>query len=505
MAKDFISDEEMAKLEQDKGKDFISDEEMAVLEKQGLPKYDPMQALSDAMRGVGQGVTFGHLPQVVGAAKSLSVSGPEYEAAKQQERAALEAAQVRNPALVFGGELVGGTAIPGIGMGKVASKSMGALKGAGIGALTSAAQSPGGDVTWESLDTRLKNALLGAAMGGALGGVAGSAGAAAERRAFKALGPGKRDVLLAQQRGDIQGLGRSLLDEGIIGNIPSSREGMLERISAAKEKAGASKGAIIDELASLEEQFKTKFGQEPGLVPAGAVSATPEVSGGIDLNAIREMLRGQVAPNINISDAPQRMEKIEELIQNIGRGKKSLPLKEADIYKTAVGKEINYSRLNPLATAPDREAFDRSLYSALNKGVDDAAEVLAKTYKPELSGELAKSKKLYSKLAAAEGILGKKVSGDIANRLISPSSYGSGAAVLAGSLAKGGAVGPAAAAGAAAAGVNQFLLQYGNQLSAKQLDNLSRLLKTKGVFSGAAGAGAVATGAIERRLKALEE
>lgn len=505
MAKDFISDEEMAKLDQNKGQDFISDSEMEVLEKHGLTKYDPMQSLSDAMRGVGQGITFGHLPQVVGAAKSLSVSGPKYEVAKQQERAALSAAQERNPALVFGGELVGGAAVPGIGMGKVASTGMGALKGAGIGALTSAAQNPGGDVTWDSLDTRLKNALLGATMGGALGGVAGAAAPAAERRAFKALGPGKRDVLLTQQRGDMQGLGRSLLDEGIISNIPSSREGMLERISAAKEKAGASKGAIIDELSTLEEQFKNKFGQEPGIVPSGVIGPSQDVSGGIDLGAIRESLRGQAYPNPNISDAPQRIAKIEELIQNVGQGKKSIPLKEADVYKTAVGKEINYSRLNPMANAPDREAFDRSLYSALNKGVDDAAEVLAKTYKPELSGELEKSKKLYSKMAAAEGILSKKVSGDIANRIISPSSYGSGGAVLAGSLAKGGAAGPAAAAGAAAAGVNQFLLQYGNQLSAKQLDNLSRLLKAKGVFSSAAGAGASATGAIERRLKALEE
>lgn len=485
-----------------------------------LPKYDPMQSLGDALHGVGQGATFGHLPQVAGAASVLSGTN-SYDAGKLKMRAEIDAARARNPSLVFGGEVAGSAAVPGKLLGEGAGLVRGALTGAGTAAL----QNPGNDLDWQNLKDRLKNMIPGALLGGTMGKLADSGAGMAERRAFKALGPAKRDVELARQKGTLQSTGRELLDTGVIGNIPPSRDTMLKRVEAQKGKAGAAKSAVIDELEQLEQEYIAKFGhhpkeaaQTPGLVPTGglpgdvvAVSANPAVPssgarGGVDLDAIRGHLKQELALNPNLPEAAKREKHVQEFTDNIAQGKKMLPVKEADQLKTDTGKHVNWMRKNSMAVEPERQEFHKELYRALNQSVDDAASVLAEQFNPELLPKLDKAKKTYGAMATSEGILDKRIAGDTANRIISPTDYGMGMAAGLGGSAHGGAIEGAAAA-AAATGINHFLRKYGNQISAKQLDNLSKALNKSGFFNSVVGAGAGALGAAERRrkLKALEE
>lgn len=483
-------------------------------------EYSQMQSLEDMLRGLGQGATFGHLPQVTGALSSGAVSGPEYEAAKLKSRAALNEARKRNAPLVFGGELAGGIAVP---LGTLSGEA-GALRSALTGAGVAAAQNPGGDIDTANLKLRALNALIGGTVGGAAGALSSNAGTMAEQRAFKALGPSKRDVKIARQRGNLESTGRSLLDDAIIGKRPVSRDTLLDRVEAAKQAAGQTKGNIIDELSQLEQQYIAKFGhhpkQSPGLVPTGRagevmpsypnpVVAAPGAHGGIDLDAIRESVKKELSLNPNLPKAPSRGKHLEEFTAGIAQGKKSLPVKEADKLKTDTGVYVNWMRQNSMGTEPESQAFHKELYNALNKGVDDAAEVLAREYKPELLEGLSKSKKTYGNMSTAEQVLDNRISGDFANRMVSPSDYGVGAAVAGSNHARGNNVAKSAMLGATAAGINQFLRTYGNQLSAKQLDNLSRLLQNnkfnfafKAATTLAPGA---SIGAKERRRKALEE
>lgn len=506
------------------GLDHLSDDELnkqvaAKLSGSKLSTYDPMQGLSDAMRGVGQGVTAGHLPQVQGALSTGSISGPDYEAAKLKARAALDAARMRNAPLVAGGEVLGGVGL-GEGAGALIGEG-GALKTALTGAGLSAAQNPGGDVDAPgSGKKRLENAMIGLGMGGALGGLREGAAGMAENRAFKALAPMKRDVVYARDRGNMQSIGRDLLDNGVIGNLPASKDTMLDRVADVKNASGAKKSGIIDELDQLEQDYLAKFGHHPkdaqALVPVATdpnlpvpVSANPDVpaKGGIDLNAVRGSLRNRLALNPDLPEAASRKARVDDFVAGVGQSKDSMSVKAADKLKTDTGAQVNWMRQNTMGIEPERQLFHKELYNALNKGVDDAADVLAKQYKPELAPELAKAKKTYGNMAQAEGILDRGASRDFANRLLSPSDYGMGAASAVGAASQGKTPLQTSIYGAAAAGINQFLRRYGNQISAKQLDNLSKALNQSGVLSGTVGAASGSIGAADRRrkLKALEE
>jgi hypothetical protein len=72
----------------------------------------------------------------------------------------------------------------------------------------------------------------------------------AESKAFKALNPNLRDVRVNQD--EIKSIGRTLLDEGVIGKVPASYETLASRAQSAKESAGQNIEEIVNDLASKE-------------------------------------------------------------------------------------------------------------------------------------------------------------------------------------------------------------------------------------------------------------
>lgn len=260
--KNFISDEEMAKLEQKgvakpmeaKG-DFISDDEMNKLSESGAAQdYQPKKRINhgfadgplmDSMR---QGITFGYGPQVEAGVDWLvhklggfddDLLDPYTErrdkAIKRYKQHADE-----NPGLWAGGQIAGGIlgAIPATslaaakGLNLAANATKGARlaraggTGAGLGFLTNPGDKEG-ELSGLQMKDRLTNAGIGAgtglfAQGGmeALSKLAKKSGGLlkdfAEKKAVKATGALKKGLAEVDERGMTNRLGRSLLDEKVV-------------------------------------------------------------------------------------------------------------------------------------------------------------------------------------------------------------------------------------------------------------------------------------------------
>lgn len=107
----FLSDEDMAKLEQaspssPKSKKMISDDEMLALEQseKNKPGY-----IESGVRGLAQGVSMGFADELTGLLES-ALSDKTYEQARDESRAAYKAAEQANPKTYMGGHIAGAVA-----------------------------------------------------------------------------------------------------------------------------------------------------------------------------------------------------------------------------------------------------------------------------------------------------------------------------------------------------------------------------------------------------------
>jgi len=499
---DFISDKEMEALEKKQGQggdDFISDDDMLHLESASmppLPKYDPMGGLESALAGMGQAPTLGYAPEIAG-----KVLGPK---AKSSYNKALES----NPALSFVGEMAGGAAL-GTGLGKIvpATRAAQGLLGGAIGA---AQNIPEQDSNYDAIIERLKNAGTGLAFGTAFGGGKERMKNSAEEAAFKALGPNKKAAKDALARGNVNSIGRTLLDEGVIGNIPRSQDTMLERAQSAREIVGAKKGQLINQIQAASENFANQEAQklmdaiplDPKRIPQAG-----KVEYGLDVQKIKDAIR----KDLNISsdlDGGDINEQIDKLLEKFSKGKKFIGIKEADKLKTEAGTLVK-KWYSGQASEPIKQQYFKSLYSKLNDGIDETAEFLAKKFNMPIGKELGESKKAYGNLATSEKILEDKIAGNAANRMVSLSDYGmiiGGAGVGA---SRGSDYKDSAMTGAAVGLIHNFLRRYGRQIQAKQLNNLVGAMDRLGIMAPTAQTiaipGVEAASKINLRKKALEK
>lgn len=336
------------------------------------------------------------------------------------------------------------------------------------GAAMGAVMNPG-DTEGEmglQLGDRAMNAAGGALFGvGADLAIAGGSGLvraagdkmreAAERRAFKALGPYARDAINANERGKINEIGRELLDSGVIGKGNKSYEQIGADAGAAKEKAGQVIGGIIDTL----DNFANGLGANAGLDRAKMAKAVEE-----------ELLMPSGLPGADAHNA-----KVSALVDEFrGGGSNRIGLKEAQGLKQKLQKLINWKRA-PDADIPLPEQVHRSLVNKTKKGLESAAEFVAGQKGDDTLEQYLAAKRRYGAMGTAEKIANRRESKEFANRLISPSDYmAGGIGALAGAMSghdlESRATG--AAAGLSLGAANRFGRAYGNQIMARNLERV---------------------------------
>lgn len=381
-----------------------------------------------------------------------------------------------NPKTYLGSNLVGSIGSSALLPGSAFSSiGRAAASGSALGAANSLGSSDADNLKDLAVDT---------AMGGAIGAGAGAGGAMlekgiskvaqkgqeffkdlAEKKAFKALGPYARDAIKANDKDQINSIGRTLLDEGVIGSKPASYEVLGQRASDAAENAGKKLGNYVDDLAGKERELAQAIG---GNVESG-------VNKKMIADAVKKDL---INTSSEVPGALQKNNQIKNILNEFLAGRENIPINEAEALKQSIGKEINWDRL-PGADIPTQEQVLRSLYSKLRQGTEDAAQFLEQKINGPSSKVFKDLKTTYGNLSTASDIASKRGSKEFANRFLSPSDYLTGGIGAAGGFASGNDFEDklkGAAIGASFGLANKGLRQYGNQVTANVANNVSQFL-----------------------------
>lgn len=497
-----FTDEELKAISEDKF-DKIPDEKLQLLAGGGgpapeYPQFSGAKSAADIALSLGQGATAGYLPEIGAALQSRSVSGPGYE---QKKQALQERLLQRDAVPAMLGEFTGSAASP------LALGAAGALRGAPSLARIAAINAMAGGAhnapigSENPMQDRAINAGVGAGLGTIGGALSSALPGFAKRQAFKGLGPQKTQVKQAMANNMIEPMGETLLEEGVIGNLPRGKQALYERADEARESIGAKKGQLIDDLQALVDQFAAK---KSGNMPT---TKGDKLQYGVDVVGLRQAFKQRLAVDPDLPEAAELTGKIDGFIDSFAQNKEFISVKRADELKTKLGQKIKkWKPPGTVSSEPVKDVLNQELYRDLNQSVDDSAEAIASEFGPDLLPELRMLKKKYGALSQSQDVLENRIASDTANRFVSPSDYGTALGTGAGMLGRGTPLTTAGMAAAAAGAMNQLARKYGSQITAKQAYNLSKLLGSpsrqaipiEGVVSG--------SGPLRnRRLRALEE
>jgi hypothetical protein len=450
----------------------------------------------------GNALTFGYLPQIQ-AGVSHALTGEDYVTARDANIRRQEAQAQAHPINATAGD-VAGTALnaylvplPTIGKGK--GLISGALKGAQYGGLQGLIQNPGdmeGVVDPYQVDQRLDNAEEGAALGGKIGLAAGvgqkvgqflekapsSLKKAGEQSAFKGSGAMLKDFRQAAPKGEVEKLGRYMLDNGLIA-AGDTYETVAQKAKAANSMAGMN----LDQVYSKAVEQAGKAAETmPGFNPVKDKAAV--------LAAVKKDL-GDAA------GAPKIVKKIESYLDQIAQeyGDKVLDPRVANDIKGFADKEINYAR-NPLNGKPKTEKAFSTLRKFMEQKVYAQVEHLgAAAGEKGLGDQLRKANADYSMSKRVGDIASDRVNRVGANKMFGLTDTIAGGAGMAAGGAAAAVLGDhnradmglmSVASGLLAAGGHHVAGKYGPAIAAQGLDRLSgsRPLQALSV-AGGAGAG----------------
>ena len=383
--------------------------------------------------------------------------------------------------------------------GFLAKAGMGALKGGISGVAYGALSNPGdvkGEISPAQPMQRLGKAGEGLLYGAGSGGLVEGAlnlpklGKGLVQKgsdiAFKALGPFKADIkkLGEDIPGKVSSIGKTALDEGVIGWVPKSALNLSKKAKEQLQKKGQEFEYYLNKIDyALKEKYANMTGKEVAL--AGGAGKLPKV--GVDKVTIADRIRKDFIDESGHPQAEEINAKVNSFLDKLTSGPDNiLEIKNAQKLKVAADKLANWKKnptLNPLTLD---EQINRALSNHIKDGIIDSADAainhLGTSLDPDTISKFKKVKKDYGNLASAKSISGNRSRSDVANRVISPSDYGTGLAIGAGSLATGGSPLIAAAMGAGLGAINHGLRKYGNQFLAKTLNEVGNKLENNPIL-----------------------
>lgn len=448
----------------------------------------------------GNALTFGYLPQLQAAAEPVmtrilnqatgnKVEPDNYVTARDSNAKRLGAEATANPKTALAGSLSGGllgaavTPIPGAaggGLMKLAGK--GALYGGAVGALSNPGETEG-KVDPLQLEDRAQNAGKGVLIGATGGAVAGAAAKGmgmlanspkavnsfAEQKAFKGAGAMLKDFRTANDKGQVQDLGRFMLDNKII-----------------------QAGDTFDDVAMKAKQFNQQAGQKLDQIYSDAEKAIgtdkPIQSG---FNPVRDKAAILGAAKDKLGDAvggKQAIAKLSGYLDDLGEKygpDTTLNPRQANDIKGAIDNEINYSR-NPLNKQPEVEKAFSAARKQIAEKIEQHIDELGKaTGNPDAAQGLKQANREYGQSAQVSNIAKDRMSRESANRMFGLTDTIAGSAGGAAAGAAGAALSGDSkhAAGAGVAGMlagavgNKLGRTYGNGLLAAGANSAAPALK----------------------------
>lgn len=512
---DFLSDDQMLALQKSghatpgdaaapaHAPDFISDDDFQKAQNP-RPKHTLVES---AISGLARGMTFGYSPQIAGAGRAVvgKLTGDDHDFGDlyrkyrdEQQRHVDENAE-DNPGTMLGSEVVGGVVSP---ITKVIGPTAGAGAAMNIGKAALAGGIAGGgyskaDLTKGEVGDFAKDVGKGAAIGGVIQGggeVVGKVAKAmmpknlsgyAEEQAVKAAGAMKRDMNDLESTGQLNKVGRQLLDQKVVRPL-SSLEDVAEKAGQLKQTAGQDIGNTLSKVDDLASKAKE-------MIDDGKLFADyPDKAKAKDMidryfqfnmQKIGQRIRSEIIqPNAENPLLEGELGKMDRIASSF-ETKNPQSLTFGNTVKGTAGKQTRFAS----DTLP--ETFKQQVYGVINSELENLVANTPKLEKalqtgegalPEVTGQVeaaapksegevlkayqaAKSK--YGAMKQAEDMATDRLGAVRSNRGISLTDTIAGAA----GLAHGGP--PTAIALGA---LNKFGRQYGASLRATGADALSK-------------------------------
>lgn len=390
-----------------------------------------------ALQGFGQGAAMGYLPQLQAAAEPLTnklfsaLEGkpepelPSYVERRDENIKALDETAKQSPGSFTTGLLGGavtGAAAPGGLIGK-AAPGLSAVKQAAVaGGVQGLLQNPGdtqGELSGPQLGERAQQAGFGALAGGAsekvLGGIAGAPQKLkefAQEKAFKSSGAMLKDFRKAFARDRVNELGQSMIDNGLV-KPGMTFDHVAEKATALKKVAGKQIGSIYDKLSDLASRAPEKLSDAFAIADPSTIAA--------ELTAVTRS--SKVMPKLNSQAYREQMDRYVESVASSGQ------LHDVRYLNDVIGEldsKINYAKRVPEMSDLQQGLLAMRQYLR-NKVNDIADRVGATTGDRALSQQLKELNRQYGNMSEISRIAQDRTGREAANRLLSPSDYGTSA------------------------------------------------------------------------------
>lgn len=512
--------EELAQLEAKYGKPKASglspmeEKELQDLEaKYGKKSQQPQGLVQTALEQGGNALALGYLPQLQAAAqpamfKALNyftgnnVEPDSYVDARDATSRRLQAQQEENPktslAAQVGGGLLGSVATPI--PGGPAKSLLGAIgRGVGVGAVQGALQNPGdaeGVVDPVQLGARAENAKTGAVIGGV-----SSAAASLAKKGLDALANSGQSLkkLARTQAVKASGamlkdfrqlLGKDLADD--VGQFALDRKlvqagDTFESVAQKAEALNAESGSRLEQLynnakksipSALEASGKNLDQlSDSEFRKMARTGFNPLRDGKSILSAAKKELGDEVGAKAALNRLSDYLDTLVEKY-----GDKTLDPKSANDIKSAIDRQINYSR-NPLSKEPDVETAMRSARKFLAKKIDEHIDFIGKfSGDPKAAEALRAANRDYGYSKQIMNMASDRVARESSNRMFGltdtiAGSAGGAAGAVAGSVLgnQHDALEMSAVGALTGAAANKFGRTYGNAALASGANKLGSL------------------------------
>ena len=362
--KDFLTDSEMKDLEAKNHPDFISDEDMAKLQpEEDVKPIEPYDPVETGLRAAINSAMAGYFPQAEAGVRTGSLSSPEYTKMRDELIQRQDISSVENP-LSYGAGSIAGIFAPAGAIGKgVGAAFKGAplaarALGAGAAGLAEMAMQNPGDVPGEVNPLQLEDRAQMIADHPILSTVAAAApmvgpiaqnfkkGDIAAEAAINALSPKKklsRELIRSGEGGRVDELGNYALDNKVVGGL-NNYEKMYQKASQLQEAAGREIHSINQRSNNFIENYMVQNAGKP-------------------LSGVKEYLTKTFTP-ANYKN---------EILSDIDRQLEYLPAKDAALKKASDYLDAIWSK-----GTPDIEQLQK-IRTALGQSVKDWAKTNLET------------------------------------------------------------------------------------------------------------------------------
>lgn len=468
---------------------------------ENVPRGTQAQA---GLEGAGQGLLMGYLPQIQAKAEpitdrifnlfngqktmpapwsQLTSNGPEYIQARDANIQRMQNQAQDYPKTALAGQIGGGVAgaaltpIPGLGASKGLLSAIG--KGAASGAVLGAVQNPGdvqGQVDPLQASDRLSNAQSGALTGGLIGGaVKGSQNLAtaasglqdyAERKAFKSSGAMLKDFRQAFDKGRVNELGKTMLDQGLV-KAGDTFENVAQKTEALRQQTGSQIGDIYKQIqGKIDNPQVNREVQAAGFQPKA------------NLDELKSLIKGKFEGTPGGQAVIARVEgDLDQMAATYGD---KLGIKDALGIKHDWDNEVNFAKRQ--VDMPKYQQAATMVRNYIRDKMNNQANTVGQLVGTDLGDQLKAANRSYQNLSEISSIAQDRIARENANRMfgLTDTIAGGAGGALAGAAA-GALSGDTrhGAEGAVLGGIGTALLHkaartYGNPILATGANALSR-------------------------------